>query len=271
MATKSTAAAAVVAEEEEEEEAAEKARLLNHTGMPSNRIRGMLLPTDDFNSSMQTHPNPKLNTQTKSISNSNISSKATRGTIRVVVGGNNVQYIASSQPSHSIRDTPINDPEENVEQKSWQFKFKLKKSLYGSFELPNLFWWEKILLLIDFLQIFGIIWNAANAWPWPYLWIVWTRFINYINIDIFSMRDGGALAGESQNLYISKWGSVDGYGYYVLYFAVAQFVLSILVVLLEPWFSAYGKKNNVYKPRIVASILIVMYLLYVPVSLAVIR
>lgn len=265
MAARSTAAAAAaavgtaMAAAEEDE----KARLLSHTGMPTSRIQGLRLSTDDdFN----THLNPKLNTQTKYISNSNVSSKTTRG---VIVGGNSVQYIASSQSSHSIRDIPIIDPEENVEQKSWQLK--LKKSLIGSFELPNLFWSEKILLLIDFLQIFGIVWNAANAWPWPYLWIVWTRFINCVNIDIFSMTDGGALAGESQNLYISKWGSVDGYGYYVLYFAVAQFVLSILVFLLEPWFSAYGKKNNVYKPRIVASVLIVMYLLYVPVSLAVIR
>ena len=58
--------------------------------------------------------------------------------------------------------------------------------------MVDMYWKEKLCMIIDYLQLYTIIWNAAQPWPWPYLWSTWTRWMVYINIDIFSSLNGGA-------------------------------------------------------------------------------
>jgi hypothetical protein len=53
---------------------------------------------------------------------------------------------------------------------------------------PGYFCWiEKIVLIIDFLQIFGLLWITAQPYPWPYLWSIYTQPINVFNLDFFSL------------------------------------------------------------------------------------
>ena len=58
----------------------------------------------------------------------------------------------------------------------------------------GLFWHEKIWFLIDWLQLYSIYWQAANPWPWPYLWIQYTGWTVWANIDYFSASPDGALS-----------------------------------------------------------------------------
>jgi len=58
----------------------------------------------------------------------------------------------------------------------------------------GLFWEEKIWLLIDWLQLFSIYWQATNPWPWPYLWVQYTRWTVASNLDYFSLSPTGALS-----------------------------------------------------------------------------
>jgi hypothetical protein len=32
--------------------------------------------------------------------------------------------------------------------------------------LVDLYWFEKLVIVIDFLQLYGLIWIAAQPWPW---------------------------------------------------------------------------------------------------------
>lgn len=61
----------------------------------------------------------------------------------------------------------------------------------------NLFWKEKFLILLDYLQIFGVIWNMANPWPWPYIWIKWSKVLVLANVDLFSYSKNGSLGNFS--------------------------------------------------------------------------
>ena len=77
--------------------------------------------------------------------------------------------------------------------------------------MVDMYWKEKICMIIDYLQLYTIVWNAAQPWPWPYLWSTWTRWMVYINVDIFSSLDGGALAGSSNSISSTfRWGQYQG-------------------------------------------------------------
>ena len=73
----------------------------------------------------------------------------------------------------------------------------------------------------------------------------------------------------------SKWGQMDGYLNYALYFAAAQFLLFALILLLilfreRRTFDTYGKLMPRYD-RVELFCMYVSYLIYLPCSLAVFR
>ena len=94
--------------------------------------------------------------------------------------------------------------------------------------LPVLGWFEQALLLLDYCQLFSILWVMAQPWPWPYLWTDYTSFIVYTNLDFFSKTQNGALNGRSSSL-ISKWGMMDNYCQYALIYACVQGGLFVLL------------------------------------------
>lgn len=45
------------------------------------------------------------------------------------------------------------------------------------------FWSEKLFIVLDYLQIFGIISAISTPWPWPYAWTSWTSWVMALNLD----------------------------------------------------------------------------------------
>lgn len=43
---------------------------------------------------------------------------------------------------------------------------------------------EKLRLVVDRVQTFGVIWECSQAWPWPTIWLEWSRWAIYANIDV---------------------------------------------------------------------------------------
>ena len=72
-------------------------------------------------------------------------------------------------------------------------------------------WLEKLWIIVDCLQIFGLFWNLSQAWGIPHVYVEWTRMLVWFNLDYFSTTEMGALMGRSNFLNLSKWGEMDGY------------------------------------------------------------
>lgn len=47
--------------------------------------------------------------------------------------------------------------------------------LFRPTRVTSLFWFEKVLLLVDTMQIYGLVWATALSWPWPQAWQSWAR------------------------------------------------------------------------------------------------
>lgn len=136
---------------------------------------------------------------------------------------------------------------------------------------PVLCWVEKVLLLIDCFQLFGILWVAAQPWPWPYLFTTYTRPFLYFAFDFFSLMPDGALAGRSTSTEIPQWGMMDNYPIYAVIFALFQFLAFsvFLVAYYRPNF--YGIRMHLQRDKIIAVSLLISYILYLPCSLATFR
>lgn len=137
--------------------------------------------------------------------------------------------------------------------------------------LPVLCWTEKLILLIDYFQIFTIIWNAAQPYPWPYLWTRFSRPLLYVCLDFFSQTVDGALAGQSSNARISDWGEMEGYLNYALIFSAVAVVLALSFYLCLKQPNIYGQDDWKYRSHLLAAVLLCAYVLYLPCSLAVFR
>lgn len=171
---------------------------------------------------------------------------------------------ASSAHSHSASSNYIRaySPQE------LDYLYHLRILNYG----PALICWlEKFILLIDYFQLFGVIWNASQPWPWPYLWIQYTRYFNLINLDFYIFTKTGALNGQTNNFSISKWGEMPGY----LNYGMAYAILAILAVLSFRFFTRpieiYGQSFIQKRTSILASLGYFLYFIYLPCSLAVFR
>lgn len=139
--------------------------------------------------------------------------------------------------------------------------------------LPILSWIEKIVIIIDYLQIFGILWITAQPWPWPFQWSLYTRPLLYINLDFFSAyNEEGALAGRS-NITSSRWGQMENYWLYVAIFTGVQFFFYLLIYCKYLYIKlfSYGKKISVQLDYCKAVGLAASLLLFVPCTLTVFR
>ena len=93
-------------------------------------------------------------------------------------------------------------------------------------------WFEKLWILVDALQIFGIFWNLCHAWEVPHIYVGWTRSLVWFNLDYFSTTEWGALMGRSNFLNLSKWGQMEDYLEYSIIFAAAVFIFFALYEFL---------------------------------------
>jgi hypothetical protein len=138
--------------------------------------------------------------------------------------------------------------------------------------MPDVFWMEKIIVVIDFFQLFGLLWNASNPWPWPYLWLRWTRYFVLGNVDVYSLTSSGAILGQTNNITSSKWGHMSEYMNYASYFAITNgFLYSVLI--FTSWLSSHhrSKPSRRYYQIISNYLLVLASILYLPVNLAVFR
>lgn len=130
----------------------------------------------------------------------------------------------------------------------------------------NMYWTEKILLIIDYLQIYGILWNMAQTWPLPYVWLKWTRWTVWTNLDYFSTTSDGAILGRSQT-NINKWGEMEGYLKYVIPFCAVPAVLSLISFFLLR--STLRTKTFIeMKDKSLFLIILILRVAYIPCSLA---
>lgn len=136
--------------------------------------------------------------------------------------------------------------------------------------MPVLCWFEKILIIADYCQLFGLLWIMAQPWPWPYLWSDYSQLVVVMNIDIFSTRSAGALVGRSSSLN-PRWGSMDNYMQYALWFAIAQFVVFVSIIFLRRRGDRYGQISHDLRHRLIAILILISYLIYLPCALATFR
>jgi hypothetical protein len=135
---------------------------------------------------------------------------------------------------------------------------------------PILCWTEKVLMVLDFLQLSALMWIMAQPWPWPYLWSSYTRRVVYANADLFSLTSHGALAGATTSEY-SDWGEMDNYTFYALLFAVIQAVSFWSIWGLRFKRDVYGYVAPDNKHHLIALLTLFSYIAYLPCSLATFR
>ena len=138
--------------------------------------------------------------------------------------------------------------------------------------LVDLLWVEKAVLIVDYLQLYNILWQCAQAYPWPTLWMRWTQWTAVANIDAFSLTDTGTTLGLEKHLGIPDYGGNSNYLYYAFSYALVQsaFVFAFayykLVVCRE-----YGNVLARFEGLVGRIAGLVLQLLYLPTSLAVLR
>ena len=133
----------------------------------------------------------------------------------------------------------------------------------------SMYWLEKILLILDYLQVYGILWNMSQTWPLPYVWLQWTRPAVWANVDYFSTTGDGALLGRS-HANISKWGEMDGYLEYVIPFCVIS-ALSVLSSICLMYSGSASVRFRELKDTLLQMLLSLMRFVYLPCALAVSR
>lgn len=141
---------------------------------------------------------------------------------------------------------------------------------------PILCWVEKFTLLIDFFQIFGVLWCTAQPYPWPYLFSTYTRYFMYVNLDFFSMTSEGALVGRTNTSLLSQWGTMNNYIWYAMIFALGQFLVFMVIPLmhhLRRRSATYGSplESRQSTDQVIAVAIYLSHLCYLPCLLAVSR
>ena len=147
-------------------------------------------------------------------------------------------------------------------------------ALRSNYILPLCFFWgEKVVALLDFLQFFALIWITAQPWRWPPVpFCAWTQWTVYANLDFFSVAKTGALSGSTGDISIPKWGKMQNYSAYFYAFIFSQAaVVSAYLMLRWTVLNRWGRRNHLYQPSSLTALLVVLYLLYLPVSIAALR
>lgn len=156
---------------------------------------------------------------------------------------------------------------------------------------PDLFWIEKFVVIVDCLQLNGLLWTSATVWSWPYLWLTWTQYICLGNLDFYST----GLFGNNVILRISttshsSWSSMGGYLQYALIFAIANsavYLIAWLYLTGYRWikatiFATIAKENQSesmtksyqssrYEDAIKLGLYLLCYTIFLPTGLAVSR
>eukprot|EP00752_Nemacystus_decipiens_P006839 g6141.t1 len=154
----------------------------------------------------------------------------------------------------------------------------------------DLRWLEKVLAVVDTLQIYALMWSLSQPWPWPRPWLSATRWTVAANLDFLSSYDA-AMTVTGPGTSTSPWGERQGYvGYAFMYTLVPvgihtlwYFRRGLTLVWLDRGVLFHRIVLGENKPpppsaKVVTTLiaferalLLAAHLLYLPVVLAVIR
>lgn len=91
-------------------------------------------------------------------------------------------------------------------------------------------WEEKVWMFVDSLQLFALLWSLSQPWPWPRPWLVRSRWVVYVNLDVVSIVDA-AMTVTGPGTTSSPWGERPGYMWYGSVFSMVP------VAIIGVWFS----------------------------------
>ncbi|RLN92104.1 hypothetical protein BBJ28_00016714 [Nothophytophthora sp. Chile5] len=133
------------------------------------------------------------------------------------------------------------------------------------------FWLEKAIVLVDGAQIFALMWQLSQPWPWPARWLIATRWVNVFNLDAFSFRSTGAAMGATSQSF-SLWGEMPQYWVYALSWALVPWGGVLALHFAKRSWSRQGKSNFLLQTVTWENVsLQALQLVYLPVGLAVLR
>lgn len=133
------------------------------------------------------------------------------------------------------------------------------------------FWLEKALILIDGLQIYALIWQLSQPWPWPARWLRWTRWINASNLDLLAFRATGAGMGATSRPF-SLWGDMEWYTLYAMAWALVPHCTLAAFITVKRLWKQSGRRDYLLRGFKLENVLLQAFqVLYLPVGLAVLR
>ncbi|CAN0476927.1 unnamed protein product, partial [Ectocarpus sp. 12 AP-2014] len=137
----------------------------------------------------------------------------------------------------------------------------------------DLRWMEKLLAVVDTLQVYALMWSLSQPWPWPRPWLTATRWTVVANLDVVSIHDA-AMTVTGPGTYSSPWGEREGYVFYAFLFTVVPVGIQTLWYFRKVLASRPSPPGAKVVSTLVAFervLLLSAHLLYLPVLLAVIR
>ncbi|EQC42202.1 hypothetical protein SDRG_01040 [Saprolegnia diclina VS20] len=134
------------------------------------------------------------------------------------------------------------------------------------------FWSEKARLLLDALQIYGLVWQLAQSWPWPSAWLSSTRWTAAFNLDVLSFLSTGAGLGMKAPPF-SLWGELRGsYWLYALVYALLPWAAVLYYkARARHWRVRGDARFLVFAARLENRLLGLFQFLYLPIALALSR
>jgi hypothetical protein len=134
----------------------------------------------------------------------------------------------------------------------------------------SLYWLEKALILLDGAQTYALLWCLSQPWPWPSVWLKWTRFMNGFNIDYFSFTRTGAGMGATRSA-ISVYGEMQNYSLYAAVWGTVP-----LLLILAYWGGIQKLKMQFrdlqrFRGQLEGYFLLASHILYTPVGLGIVR
>lgn len=138
-------------------------------------------------------------------------------------------------------------------------------------QLRRRFWTEKLVVATDALQLYALLWQLSQPWPWPARWLRATRWVNAFALDALSFRATGAAMGATAQPF-SLWGEMRGYWLLALLWAVLPGCGWLLFrAMTERWRRAGRADFLVAATQLENALLVAFQALYLPIGLAVLR
>ncbi|CAN0532864.1 unnamed protein product, partial [Ectocarpus sp. 8 AP-2014] len=127
---------------------------------------------------------------------------------------------------------------------------------------------EKLLAVVDTLQVYALMWSLSQPWPWPRPWLTATRWTVVANLDVVSIHDA-AMTVTGPGTYSSPWGEREGYVFYAFLFTVVPVGIQTLWYFRKVLAVLWLDRSFLFHR--IRALLLSAHLLYLPVLLAVIR